>query len=216
MNEGGFGYTPNTNPTVLLSQQSVTRETCNTVTVEGDYGVITAVAYDTTGPNSKHAIELTLDSDVFLNQPAFGNIARSQIAVGDYFVVRDSRVGTAGTGPTSIAKDGNIVGQGTTMIDNIYKVETVTNVDAATVKVACNVQSYASGIVTATTYTGASKGAALGYYSWGKLSNMNRSATGPRVFNINNLNGYIGITTSPEVKRINPLAVTYSDFDKTT
>ena len=48
------------------------------------------------------------------------------------------------------------------MIDNIYKVETVTNVDAATVKVACNVKSYASGIVTATTYAGASKGAALG------------------------------------------------------
>ena len=216
VNEGGFGYTPNTNPTILLSQQSVTREKCNTVTIEGDYGIITAVAYDTTGPNSKHAIELTLDSDVFLNQPAFGNIARSQISVGDYFVVRGSRVGTAGTGPTSIDKDGNIVGQGTTMIDNIYKVETVTNVDAATVKVACNVQSYASGIVTATTYTGASKGAALGYYSWGKLSDMNRSSTGPKVFNINNLNGYIGITTSPEVKRINPLAVTYSDFDKTT
>ena len=127
VNDGGFGYTPNTNPTVLLSQQSVTRETCNTVTVEGDYGVITAVAYDTTGPNSKHAIELTLDSDAFLNQPAFGNIARSQISVGDYFVVRGSRVGTAGTGPTTIDKDGNVVGQGTTMIDNIYKVETVTN-----------------------------------------------------------------------------------------
>ena len=216
VNDGGFGYTPNTNPTVLLSQQSVTRETCNTVTVKGDYGVITAVAYDTTGPNSKHAIELTLDSDAFLNQAAFGNIARSQIAVGDYFVVRGSRVGTAGTGPTTIDKDGNIVGQGTTMIDNIYKVETVTNVDAATVKVACNVQSYASGIVTATTYAGVSKGAALGYYSWGKLTNINRSITAPKVFNINNMNGYIGITTSPEVKRINPLAVTYSDFDKTT
>ena len=102
------------------------------------------------------------------------------------------------------------------MIDNIYKVETVTNVDAATVKVACNVQSYASGIVTTITSTGVSKGAGLGYYSWGKLSNINRSVTDPKVFNINNLNGYIGITTSPEVKRINPLAVTYSDFDKTT
>ena len=102
------------------------------------------------------------------------------------------------------------------MIDNIYKVETVTNVDAATVRVACNVQSYASGIVTTTTSTGVSKGAGLGYYSWGKLSNINRSINDPKVFNINNLNGYIGITTSPEVKRINPLAVTYSDFDKTT
>ena len=37
-----------------------------------------------------------------------------------------------------------------------------------------------------------------------------------KVFNINTTNGYTGITTAPEVRRINPLAITYSDFDKTT
>ena len=207
--DGGFGYTPNTNPTVLLSQETITREQCNTVNISGDYGVITTAEYKASGPNSLPAIELTLDSDTFLNQAAFGNIARSTIVAGDYFVVYNSRVGTAGTGPTSIDKDSNIVGQGTTMIDNIYKVETVTNVNATTVKVACNVKSYASGIVTT------ASGTNLGYYSFGKLTNITRSSS-PKSFSSNNLNGYVGVTTSSLVRRINPLAVTYSNFDQSS
>ena len=207
--DGGFGYTANTNPTVLLSQETITREQCNTVNISGDYGVITTAEYKASGPNSLPAIELTLDSDEFLEQTAFGNIARSTIAVGDYFVVYNSRVGTAGTGPTSIDKDSNIVGQGTTMIDNIYKVETVTNVNSATVKVACNVKSYASGIVTT------ASGTNLGYYSFGKLTNITRSSS-PKSFSSNNLNGYVGVTTSSLVRRINPLSVTYSNFDQSS
>ena len=207
--DGGFGYTANTNPTVLLSQETITREQCNTVNISGDYGVITTAEYKSSGPNSLPAIELTLDSDAFLNKAAFGNIARSTIAVGDYFVVYNSRVGTAGTGPTSIDKDSNIVGQGTTMIDNIYKVETVTNINADTVKVACNVKSYAAGIVTT------ASGTNLGYYSFGKLTNITRSSS-PKSFSSNNLNGYVGVTTSSLVRRINPLSVTYSNFDQSS
>ena len=49
VNEGGFGYTPNTNPTVLLSQEVVTREKCNTVNVTGDYGTVVGVAVSSVG-----------------------------------------------------------------------------------------------------------------------------------------------------------------------
>ena len=55
----------------------------------------------------------------------------------------------------------------------------------------------------------------IGDYSWGKLTNLSR-ASDQKVFNVNTSNGYTGITTAPEVRRINPLAVSYSDFDKTT
>ena len=51
----------------------------------------------------------------------------------------------------------------------------------------------------------------LGNYSWGKLTNLGRNQT-RKVFNINNTNGYTGITTAPEVRRINPLSVSYDDF----
>ena len=95
------------------------------------------------------------------------------------------------------------------MIDNIYKVETVTNVNASTVKIACNVKSYAAGIVTT------ASGPNLGYYSFGKLTNITRSSS-PKSFSSNNLNGYVGVTTSSLVRRINPLSVTYSNFDQSS
>ena len=113
-----------------------------------------------------------------------------------------------GTGVTSIDKDGNNVGVGTSFADNIYKVEGTVTSNTGIVTVFCNINS-TTGITPIT-------GPKLGDYSFGKLTNLTRSTTDPKVFNINTTNGYTGITTAPEVRRINPLATTYSDFDKTT
>ena len=205
VNEGGFGYTPNTNPTVLLSQEVVTREKCNTVNVTGDYGVVVGVAVSASGANSRATLNLSLDADVFLNQAAFGNISKTGLVTGDYFVLKNS---VFGTGVTSIDKDGNNVGVGTSFADNIYKVEEIVTSNTGIVTVFCNINS-TTGITPIT-------GSKLGDYSFGKLTNLTRSTTDPKVFNINSTNGYTGITTAPEVRRINPLAITYSDFDKTT
>ena len=107
--DGGFGYTPNTNPTVLLSQEAVTREKCNTVNVTGDYGVVVGVAVSSSGANSRATLNLSLDADAFLNQAGFGNISKTGLVAGDYFVLRNT---VFGTGVTSIDKDGNNVGVG--------------------------------------------------------------------------------------------------------
>ena len=203
--DGGFGYTPNTNPTVLLSQEIVTREKCNTVNVAGDYGVVVGVAVSSSGANSRATLNLSLDADEFLNQAGFGNISKTGLSIGDYFVLKNS---VFGTGVTSIDKDGNNVGVGTSFADNIYKVEELVTSSSGIVTVFCNINS-TTGITPIT-------GPKLGDYSWGKLTNLTRSVTDPKVFNINTTNGYTGITTAPEVRRINPLAITYSDFDKTT
>ena len=205
VNEGGFGYTPNTNPTVLLSQEVVTREKCNTVNVTGDYGVVVGVAVSSSGVNSRATLNLSLDADAFLNQAGFGNISKTGLAIGDYFILKNS---VFGTGVTSIDKDGNNVGVGTSFADNIYKVEGTVTSNTGIVTVFCNINS-TTGITPIT-------GPKLGDYSFGKLTNLTRSTTDPKVFNINTTNGYTGITTAPEVRRINPLAITYSDFDKTT
>ena len=205
VNEGGFGYTPNSNPTVLLGQEVVTREKCNTVNVTGDYGVVVGVAVSASGSNSRATLNLSLDADVFLNQAAFGNISKTGLVIGDYFVLKNS---VFGTGVTSIDKDGNNVGVGTSFADNIYKVEEIVTSNTGIVTVFCNINS-TTGITPIT-------GSKLGDYSFGKLTNLTRSTTDPKVFNINSTNGYTGITTAPEVRRINPLAITYSDFDKTT
>ena len=213
VNNGGFGYQTGTTPTVLISQEVVSREKINTVNLTGDYGTVVGVAVSASGFNSRATLNLTLDADPFLNQAGFNNpsaISKTGLTAGDYFVLRNT---VFGTGVTSIDKDGNNVGVGTIFADNIYKVEGVFNhpTDNQLVVVFCNISSV-SGITPIAVGSGKPK---LGDYSWGKLTNLSRSSE-PKVFNINNTNGYTGITTAPEVRRINPLAVNYSDFDKTT
>ena len=207
--DGGFGYKFGTTPTVLISQEVVSREKINTVNVSGDYGTVVGVAVSSSGINNRATLNLTLDADSFLAQNAFKNpsaISKSNLAVGDYFVLKNT---VFGNGITSIDKDGNNVGVGTSFADNIYKVEGVFNhtVDTSLVTVFCNISSV-SGITAISVGSGKPK---IGDYSFGKLTNLSRNET-PKIFNINNTNGYTGITTAPEVRRINPLAVSYDDF----
>jgi len=205
---GGFGYKFGTSPTVLISQEVVSRETINTVNISGDYGTVVGVAVSSSGFNSQPTLNLALDSDSFLNQAAFNNpspISKTGLAAGDYFILRNS---VFGNGVTSVDKDGNNVGVGTSFADNIYKVEgVITSGSSGIVTVFCNISS----TVGVTPITGPK----LGDYSWGRLTNLSRSSN-PKVFNVNTSNGYTGITTAPEVRRINPLAVSYSNFDKTS
>ena len=119
---------------------------------------------------------------------------RQDWIAGDYFVLRNT---VFGTGVTSIDKDGNNVGVGTSLADNIYKVEGTVTSNTGIVTVFCNINS-TTGITPITELK-------LGDYSFGKLTNLTRSTTDPKVFNINITNGYTGITTAPEVRRINPL-----------
>ena len=211
--DGGFGYKFGTSPTVLISQEVVSREIINTVNISGDYGTVVGVAVSSSGFNNQPTLNLTLDADPFLNQAAFNNptaISKTKLAVGDYFVLRNT---VFGTGVTSIDKDSNNVGVGTSFADNIYKVEGVNDhpTDNQLVIVFCNISSTV-GITPIAVGSGKPK---IGDYSFGKLTNLSR-ASDQKVFNVNTSNGYTGITTAPEVRRINPLAVSYSDFDKTT
>ena len=211
--DGGFGYKFGTSPTVLISQEVVSREIINTVNVKGDYGTVVGVAVSASGINNKPTLNLTLDSDAFLNQAAFNNpsaISKTNLVVGDYFVLKNT---VFGAGVTSIDKDDNNVGVGTSFADNIYKVEGVfyPTGDTSLAIVFCNISSI-NGI-TPIAMSGSVSGhrKKLGNYSWGKLTNLGRNQT-RKVFNINNTNGYTGITTAPEVRRINPLSVSYDDF----
>ena len=215
--EGGFGYTPNTNPTVLLAQEVVTREKCNTVNVTGDYGTVVGVAVSSVGVGTtgiRSTLNLKLDSDTFLNEAGFGNISKSGLAVGDYFVIKNS---VFGNGVVSVDAAGNNVGVGTSFADNIYKVEGINEdpTNSELVNVVCGINTI-SGITPITMSGPRHHRLKLGDYSFGKLTNLTRSTTDPKVFNINTNNGYTGITTAPIVRRISPLSITYSDFDQTS
>ena len=147
-----------------------------------------------------------LDADSFLNENAFGNIARSGIQTGYYFVIHDSVVGN---GLTSITIENSAIGIGTTFIDNVYRADRVDNDGTAgIVTVYSNVRSLVG--------LGTTSLPRIGYYSWGRFYNFTRSITDPKSFNIVNNNGYTGLNTAPLITRIKGLNENYSDFDQTT
>ena len=214
---GGFGYDVISPPKSLFSTQTVVRERITDVNIKGDYGTIVAVGKSTSGVNSRPTINLKLDSAAYLNQEAFGDgttpLVKSGIAVGDYFVLKDTRFGPYG-GLTSTDGSGNTIGVGTYNADGIYKVEGI-NYSGNIANVICNVSNV--GLVTAAT-AGNTAGAAtsmssdLGHYSWSKLYNITRSNT-PKTFTVNAANGYTGLSTGPTATRISPLALEYEDLD---
>ena len=208
--DGGFGYDTSNPPNILFSQETVTREKLKSVNIRGDFGSIVGVGTSSNGigaGTTSQRVIFELDSDPFLNQAAFGNIARSQLTVGDYFIVKGSRVGGA---VTSVTKDGNVIGIGTTFADNVYRVEESITSTSGITTVHCNIESN----IGIGSHSSALK-LEFGYYSWGKLYDLTRGVT-PKSYSINNDNGYVGLTTGPTVTRINPLAVTYSNFDQTS
>ena len=207
ISDGGFGYDPNNPVEVLISVEPVTIETITSVDCDGDYGVVVGVGTSSTGIGTDSPmVKFELDSDPFLDQAGFGNITRSGIAAGHYFVIHDSVVGN---GLTSINKDSSVIGIGTSFIDNVYRADEVVTSTSGIVTVYSNVQSLA-GLGTT------SLSPKIGYYSWGRLYGFNRDVVSPQSFSINNQNGYTGLTTAPIVYRITPLNENYSDFDQTS
>ena len=207
ISSGGFGYDTNATVEVLLSTEPVTIEVIRSADCDGDYGLVVGVGTSATGVGTDSPmVKFELDSDPFLDQAAFGNIVRSGIADGYYFVIHDSVVGN---GLTSINVDASVIGVGTTFIDNVYRADQVVTSSSGIVTVYSNVQSLA-GLGTT------SLSPRIGYYSWGRFYGFSRSVTAPKSFTINNQNGYVGLTTAPIVQRVNPLIESYSDFDQTS
>ena len=207
LSDGGFGYDPNEPIEVLISVESVVTEILTSVDCDGDFGTVIGVGTSATGIGTDSPmVKFELNSDPFLDQAAFGNIVRSGIASGYYFVIHDSVVGN---GLTSINTDGTAIGIGTSFMDNVYRASEVISSSSGIVTVYSNVESLA-GLGTT------SLSPRLGYYSWGRFYGFNRSVTSPKSFTINNQNGYTGLTTAPIVYRITPVVENYSDFDQTS
>ena len=207
INDGGFGYDSTKSVEVLISVEPATVETITSVECDGDYGFVVGVGTSATGIGTNSPmVQFELDSSSFLEQAAFGGITKSGIQTGYYYVVTNSVVGN---GLTSINVDNSAIGVGTTFIDNVYRADQVVTSNSGIVTVYSNVQSLA-GLGTT------SISPKIANYSWGRFYNFTRDVLNPQSFNINNQNGYTGLTTAPVVVRIEKLIENYSDFDQTS
>jgi len=174
----GFGYTITNPPQVIISSPNPIYENIiNINQVEGSSGKITAIG-STVGIGTSLAIKFTLDSSVI-----------SGLSEGYPIYISNTSVGN---GVTSIVNtDSNIVGIGTTFLDNIYYISGITTSVGI---ITCNVHSQTnlSGIETT--------GNIVGRLSWGKLSGFSRSNF-PISISVSGYKVDSGLSTFPIIQR---------------
>ena len=154
----------------------------NFTTIQGDIGPVVGIA-STSSPNL--AIEFTLD-----------DLTTSQLQVGYPIYIFDTLVGS---GVTSInSSDSEVIGIGTTYINNVYYVEALNN---ATGIITCRVHSASNLVGINTTGT---INYPVGRYSWGRLSNTSGLERSSNPISIGVTGNIVsGLSTYPIIQRRN-------------
>lgn len=200
----GYGYTFTNPPLVYIEEPILNKEYIKDVSYFGDFGIITGIETTSVGLASTALIfDLYIPQDSYLREFAVTTpiISSSQLQDNYYFKVSNSNVGN---GVTSLRSDGSIIGIGTTGIDNIYQVISVST--ATTSVYGDGSGTVAKVIVSVSDYNGLS---GIGYssyygdYSWGLIVSppINNS------FNVNSDYGVVGLNSTPYVRRYNRLQI---------
>lgn len=172
----GFGYTTTHAPQVLVPLPDPIYENITNVTgIAGTSGNITGIG-TTVGIGTNLAINFTLSSV-------------SGLFVGYPIYIYNTSVGN---GVTSIINtNSNIVGVGTTCLDNIYY---ISGINAAVGIITCNIHSQTSTVGIATT------GSIVGNFSWGRMTGFSRSSS-PISIGVSGFTVNSGLTTFPTIQR---------------
>jgi hypothetical protein len=219
--EGG-GYISTTPPQVLIESPGIIKETNTVTSYAGDSGVI--VGFGTTATGIIFDLFIPMDSYLRTTSLAYPSgvyvgsaLTVSGIGTGDYFLIYDSNIGSASTSITSKDIDNNVIGIGTDFVNNVYQVQSVSNVSVANTAIGIatvgtatttirRVNAIVSGISTISGYSGVGIGTttiSFGNFSWGKIVLLGRSKE--NTYNFYGNVGVGGISTSGVVKRTLPL-----------
>ena len=204
----GTGYILSNPPVVLIESPTFQFENNTVNSFDGDFGIISGISTTSVGVASTGIVfDFVIPKNSFLrNSSITGVTTISGIQTGYYFVINNSNVGT---GLTSLNSLGSTVGVGSTFLDNVYQVASVSI--AQTSVTGLGITHVAKVTVSVSGYnglTGIGFSNFYGEYSWGRV------ILGPRIkdnsYNAYTLNGYTGITTGTILKRTNPLK--YSNY----
>jgi len=175
-------------------------EKLKSVSYDGDFGDITDVTTAASGVNSLPTVTFDFfpSPQIYSKTGDPGTIERTGIATGDYFVVRNTCIGT---GVTSIDGDvSTIVGNGTSFIDNVYRAAQVVAIGGTdTIRVSTNVLSLV-GVNTAINLK------TYGSFSWGKINIGSRNGS---QFAFQKDDPLSGISTSAHISRTTELKSQY-------
>ena len=200
----GAGYNSATPPAVLIEPEGNDVEKIVSATYSGDYGKITGISTTKTG--SQHQLIFDITPDPLIVSALNDN--RPNIVADDYFVIENTGIGSVGLMPDggvkSIGSDeSTVVGIGSTWIDGVYQVKSVTTtgVGDTSLRVTTNVSSLTGIDTTGIPEPGEGLEARIaGTYSWGYI-NVTRNATTAKSFTFYNENGIAGIETSAYISR---------------
>ena len=176
----GYGYTQN--PVVLVSSPKLSKENItNITTIEGFAGIITGIS--TSAGTGGHSLALKFN----LKNPGSNFTG---LEVGYPIYINETSVGY---GITSVdSNDGAVVGVGTTFLDNVYYIHSITK-STENAEIITNIDS-GSVIVGI-----ASTGDLIGRFSWGRLSGFNRGLD-PISIGVTG-NTISGLSTFPSIQR---------------
>lgn len=203
----GSGYTSKNPPQVLIEYPKLISEKIESVTYEGDFGIIVGVSTTSVGVASTGIVfDLFVPLDSYLRNlninVGIATTGISGIKTDYYFTVSNSNVGY---GVTSLDSTNSIVGVGTTCLDNVYKVSSVSIAQTSVPGVGLtNVSRVTVSVLSYNGLTGIGYSNFYGEYSWGKVNVPIRKR--PLNFNSYNTNGITGLSTNPVMQRINPLS----------
>jgi len=129
----GSGYISTSVPQVLVESPTLISESDSVTTYSGDSGIIVGFGTTTISSIDQVIFDFYIPTISYLrNTSIVGTaITVSGIGTGDYFLIYNSNVGVATTSITSRDTSNNVIGIGTNFVDNVYQVESVSNVSVA-------------------------------------------------------------------------------------
>ena len=187
----GFGYNQSTPPSVIVESPSPKIETITNISsseIMGFSGIITGITTST--GTGGHPLGLKL----FLNSTASAS-PFANLSVGYPILVFETGVGS---GVTSVnGGNASVVGIGTTFLDNIYYVHSI-SASGQNAQVVTNIHSGTSVVGLAT--TAVSSASPVGKFSWGRLFDVSRSSS-PVSIGVTGLTIDSGLSTFPTIQR---------------
>ena len=215
MTDEGLGYDSSNPPQVVIESPPFKNEQIkNIVNFEGYTGIITGITTTTrTGPNAL-ALKFDFHAVTRGTDGGFVNALANTLKVGYPILITDTKVGQ---GLTSVnSSNSEVVGIGTTFLDNVYIVNTVDMTSGgAKGTITCNVHTNSNTAITGIAQTGFFQlngvgiTTSLGKLSWGRLygssnvgSDLIRSSN-PISIGVTGLTVDAGLSTFPTIQRKN-------------
>lgn len=208
VSNGGFGYIASfTPPVVHIEPPRTIKEVISNVTYLGDFGIIVGVATTSVGVASTGIVfDFLIPNGSAIREILYTGVGATNISgiqTGYYFTVKNSNVGSPGSGLISYDRSKNFISVGSSYLDNIYE---ACNVVLATKSVIGLGTTTIVRVTVSVNNNSGLSGLSSGFYgdfSWGRISASERPV--PQAFTAYTSNGIAGIETSAVIRRVNPL-----------